>query len=149
MSPAEYIEYQKRPTERALILFEFLRTRFGYSGLSGQGLIMDDMKILKRVIPLIPTDPYYQEVADERNRAVLNGSILKFAKILTNHDRDPFGLATEAGPLSGFVYPGEASGGEGIIDWPFTCLIAEYRRLSRQLKDNVIRRAAGSAADGS
>jgi hypothetical protein len=43
----EYIEYQRKPTEHSLIIFELLRTRFLSSGLAAVAPVETDRRILK------------------------------------------------------------------------------------------------------
>jgi hypothetical protein len=129
ISPEEYIEYQKKPTERALILLEFLRTRFLYSGLAGKS-IETDMKILKRVIPLVPTDDYYRSRRAKGHRAVVHGAILAVAKLLTDPDRDPFSLADEPSPLMDFI-------GE-YFDDQFLSRIVEYTEIDARVSAGAV-----------
>jgi serine/threonine protein kinase len=131
MSPEEYIQYQKKPTERALILVEFLRTRFLHSGVAGIQPCATDMRILKRVIPLIPIDRSYVAQPEQRHRPLVNGSILKIAKLLTDFERDPFCLACEPGPLANFIMD--------YGDEQFIARIHGYRHLAAQFRAGAVR----------
>jgi hypothetical protein len=102
INPEEYVEYQKKSTEWASILPEFLRTRFLCSGVAGMP-IKTEMTILKRVISLIPTDRYDVNQREKCHGPVLNGAILKIAKFLTDSKGDPFSLACEPGPRAEFI----------------------------------------------
>jgi hypothetical protein len=137
MSAADYIEYQRRPTELALIIYEFLRTRFVYPGLTDETC---DMRILRRLIPLVPTHPFCTTQDATQRRALLNGSIVKFAGLFTDFERNPFALACEPGPLDELV--------ADFFDDSFINQIREHEELVRKFEAGAMKLVPREDRDG-
>jgi hypothetical protein len=100
MTSAQFREYQERPTRIALILLEFLRTKFKFRDAEYSGepnakpALVTDLSIIDRALPLIPTHELFGET-DIRHRVVLNGAIVAFAEFICQ--RKVFVLSEKAG----------------------------------------------------
>jgi hypothetical protein len=90
VSQDDYLHYQKILTEKAIIVFDFLRTEFPFEGE------MVDMRVLSKFLPLKPTDPILWTL-QRRCRVPLNGAIIAFANFLST--TCIFDLADGTSPL--------------------------------------------------
>jgi hypothetical protein len=90
LSQDDYLRYQHILAEKAIIVIDFMRTRFEFGGKTV------DMRVLSELIPLIPTDPIFLTFQG-RCRAPLNGAIAVFANFLVM--TVIFDLDGEPGPL--------------------------------------------------